>query len=58
VKEFLSRKGVPYLEFNIRKDASALQELLALRSNATPTVVIDGQVIIGFDPQRLEALLA
>ncbi len=57
MKEFLSRKGVPYLEFNIRKDSSALQELLALRSNATPTVVIDGEVIIGFDPHRLEALL-
>jgi glutaredoxin len=58
VKEFLSRKGVPYQEFNIRKDSSALQELLALRSNATPTVVIDGEVIIGFDAKRLEALLA
>ena len=58
MKEFLSRKGVPYQEYNIRKDSSALHELLALRSNATPTVVIDGQVIIGFDAQRLEALLA
>jgi len=58
VKEFLSRKGVPYLEYNIRTDSHALQELLALRSNATPTVVIDDQVIIGFDAQRLEALLA
>lgn len=57
MKEFLSRKGVPYLEFNIRKDSGALQELLALRSNATPTVVIGEEVIIGFDPQRLEALL-
>jgi len=57
VKEFLSRKSVPYQEFNIRKDSAALQELLALRSNATPTVVIDGEVIIGFDARRLEALL-
>lgn len=57
MKEFLSRKGIPFLEFNIRKDSDALRELLTLRSNATPTVVIDGQVIIGFDPQRLEALL-
>lgn len=57
MKEFLSRKGIPYLEFNIRKDSDALEELLALRSNATPTVVIDGHVIIGFDAQRMEALL-
>jgi len=46
------------LEFDIRKDSAALRELLALRSNATPTVVVDGEVIIGFDAQRLETLLA
>jgi glutaredoxin len=58
VKEFLSRKGIPFEEFNVREDQQALQELLALRSNATPTVVIDGEVIVGFDPGRMETLLA
>lgn len=41
----------------MREDRQALEELLALRSNATPTVIIDGEVIVGFDPGRMEALL-
>ena len=57
MKEFLSRKGISFEEHNIRQDAQSLRELLALRSNATPTILIDGEMIIGFDPQRMEALL-
>lgn len=56
--EFLSRKGVAFQEYNVRENQQALQELLAMRSNATPTVVIDGEMIIGFDPGRMDALLA
>ncbi len=58
MKEFLSHKGVAFEERNIREDPNALQELIALRSNATPTTVIDGEMIVGFDPHRMEALLA
>lgn len=55
--EFLSRNKVPYVEKNIRTDEEALNELLALGSNGTPTFVIDGKVVIGFDPDKLLPLL-
>jgi hypothetical protein len=29
-----------------------------LRSRVTPTIVIDDQVLIGFDPEQLDELLA
>lgn len=57
-KEFLSDNNVQFIEKNIRADATALQELIDLGSQSTPTTVIDGEtVIIGFDPQRLRETL-
>ena len=59
MREYLSRKGVEFEELDVRENPQALRELVqTYRSNATPTLVIDGEVIIGFDPARIDALLA
>lgn len=55
--EFLSQKGIPFIEKNIASDAEARKELIALGSRATPTIKVDDEVIIGFDRGRLAALL-
>ena len=40
-------------------DAQAVEELVyKYQSRSTPTLVIDGQVVIGFDPQELDRLIA
>ncbi len=57
MKEFLSRKGVAYTERDISRDAQALDELSKLGYMTTPVTKIDGDVVIGFDRKRLEALL-
>jgi glutaredoxin 3 len=57
VKEFLSQKGVQFVERDISQDESALADLEALGAMATPVTVINGQVVIGFDKVRLEQLL-
>ena len=51
--EFLSRNNVEFTEKNIRTNPDALQELIELGSQGTPTTVIDGEVIIGFDRQKI-----
>jgi glutaredoxin len=58
VKEFLSQKGVVYQERNVMADEFALQELQKLGYMTTPVVLINGEVIVGFDQGRLEAALA
>lgn len=59
MKEYLSQKGVPFEDRDVTADRDALRELLDThRSNMTPTIVIDGEVVIGFDPLRIDALLA
>jgi glutaredoxin len=58
VKEFLSQKGVAYTERDVSTDEAALNELAALGLLTTPVVTIDGEVVVGFDRAKLEALLA
>ena len=57
VKEFLSRKGIAYTDRDISTDETALNELTELGVFSTPVVKINGEVVIGFDRKKLEALL-
>ena len=58
MKEFLSLKGVAYVERDISSDERALAELSELGYLTTPVIKINGSVVVGFDQKRLEALLA
>jgi hypothetical protein len=43
----------------VRADFSAARELVGkYNSRSTPTIVVGDQVMIGFDPDRLEQMLA
>ena len=57
VKEFLSQKGVDFTERDITVDDLAIAELEELGYMTTPVTVIDEEVVIGFDRERLEHLL-
>jgi glutaredoxin len=56
-KEFLSQKEVPFTERDVSTDEKALAELENLGYRTTPVIVIDGEVVVGFDQKRLEELL-
>jgi glutaredoxin len=56
-KEFLSKKGVPFVDRDITKDPSALNELRQLGFTTTPVIRIDGQTIVGFDEEKLSQAL-
>ena len=57
VKEFLSQSKVEFTDRNIAGDQAALDELEKLGYMTTPVTVIDGQVVVGFDRDKLEKLL-
>jgi hypothetical protein len=43
----------------VSADESAVRDLVQkYQSRATPTVVVGDEVMIGFDPERLEKMLA
>jgi glutaredoxin 3 len=55
--EFLTQNNIEFTEKNIRTDLDAMQEVVEMNSQSTPTTVIDGEVIIGFDRQKISELL-
>jgi glutaredoxin len=57
VKEFLSQKGVQFIEREVTKDRDALNELKKMGIMTTPVTVINGEKVIGYDIERLEQLL-
>ena len=57
VKEFLSDKGVTFIERDVSKDEDALTELKKLGVMTTPVTVIEGEVVIGFDRSKLEQMV-
>lgn len=57
--EYLSRKGVPFVAKDVREDDEAMRELVQdLGSRSTPTIVVDGKIMVGFEKAKLDAMLA
>ncbi len=57
-KLFLQVHEVPFEYKDVQADPVALRELMELNSRSTPTIVVGDEVMIGFDPDRLQSLLA
>lgn len=57
-KEYLSQKKITFQDRDIAQDPTALDELKALGYMTTPVIQIDGAVIVGFDPGKIDKALA
>lgn len=57
VKEFLSQNKIESEDRNIAADEAALNELEKLGYMTTPVIVIDGEIVVGFDAPKLRSLL-
>lgn len=58
VRVYLQARAVAFEERDITKDPEARRTMTETHgSNETPTMLIDGEVIIGFDPFLLDQIL-
>jgi hypothetical protein len=51
------RNSVEFTENNVRADPDAIEELVEMNSQSTPATIIDCEIIIGFDRQRISEKL-
>jgi glutaredoxin 3 len=59
VKAYLNQRGVPFAEVDVSRDMRRAQEMVRLSGQqGVPVVVIDGQVVVGFNRPRIDQLLA
>ena len=57
-REFLSKRGLAFVEKDVLKDPQNLEELHQKTGRrATPTLLIGDQVIVGFDKPEIEQAL-
>jgi glutaredoxin 3 len=58
VKNFLREQGVPFEEVNVQRDPIAARKLVETTGQiGVPQIEIDGQWVIGFDPDAIMQLL-
>ncbi len=58
VKAFLDEHGFDYEDVNVAEDAKAREEMINKTGQmGVPVVEIDGQIIIGFDRERICQIL-
>jgi glutaredoxin 3 len=55
--EFLSQKGVEFVEKNVRADKAALKELIDMGYQSTPVTIVDGEAVVGFDQLKIMELI-
>lgn len=56
--EFLSQKDVQFTAKNVAEETTAREELTQKTGRmSVPVIVVDGEVLVGFDRGRLSSLL-
>lgn len=57
-KDYFTKKGVKYTEYNVAQDRKALQEMIKLSGGrSVPVITADDEVMIGFNQARLDEIL-
>ena len=58
-KEFLSQKGISYIEHNVAQDREAAKEMIKKSGQmGVPVILIDSEFVVGFNKPKLEELLS
>ena len=56
VKEFLSQNKIEFIERNVASDVTALDDLQKLGYMTTPVTVVDEDLVVVFDLEKLKKL--
>jgi glutaredoxin-like YruB-family protein len=58
-KEYLSRKGISYTDINVAQDKEKAKEMTQKSGQmSVPVIIIDDEIVVGFNQALLDKLLA
>ncbi|MDH5695922.1 MAG: glutaredoxin family protein [Dehalococcoidia bacterium] len=58
-KDYLSRKGIPYVDYNVAEDRDKAKEMIRKSGQlGVPVITVDNEVIVGFNQIVLDKLLS
>ena len=55
--EYLSQKGIAFIERNVGRDPKAREELMALGLTSLPVLLIGDKRLTGFNPAQIDTAL-
>ena len=59
VKDYLTQKGVSFSDYNVAEDREKAKEMIdKSKQMGVPVIVIDNDVVVGFNQAKLDSLLA
>ena len=59
VKDYLTQKGVSFSDYNVAADREKAKEMIAKsKQMGVPVIIIDNDVVVGFNQAKLDSLLA
>ena len=57
-KDYLTEKGIAFEDFNVATDFEKRKEMLEKSGQmGVPVILIDNNLIVGFDKQKIDSLL-
>jgi len=57
-KDYLKAKNMPFVDVDVSSDAQGLEEMRKVSGQmGVPVIVIDNQVIVGFNKPKIDALI-
>ena len=57
-KDFLNQNHIDYIEYNISKTPQAMKALIKMGHMSVPLIIIDEEIIIGFDKDKIEKIIS
>ena len=58
LKEFLKQNNIEFEDIDVSKDEKALKEMVEKSGQmGVPVVEIDGQIVVGFDKEKISKIL-
>jgi len=59
VKDYLTQKGVAFSDYNVAEDREKAKEMIdKSKQMGVPVIVVDSDVVVGFNQAKLDSLLA
>lgn len=57
-KEYFKEKNIKFIDYDVANDEKKAKEMIdKTGQTAVPVIVIDGEVVIGFDKEKINELL-
>jgi glutaredoxin 3 len=58
-KDYLTQKGIPYTEYDVAADREKAKEMIQKsKQMGVPVIIVDGEIVVGFNQVKLDSLLS